>query len=102
MQDLDQRSVGTLLSRLGGADAGVLELAPKAKREYIALALVLIATGSIAVASMTFAMTDGLKVNVVLAVLIGLFWGAVILSIDRALIINLKPRGGKWRTILMI
>ena len=102
MVDLDRHSAGTLLCRLGGADTGVLSLAPKARREYLALALVMLATASLAVLSMAFAMTDGLKANPVVAVLIGLFWGAVILCVDRALIINLKPRGGKGRMFLMI
>ncbi|GIF23115.1 hypothetical protein BJ973_000527 [Actinoplanes tereljensis] len=102
MIDLDRHSTGTLLCRLGGADAGVLSLAPKARREYIALALVMLATASLAVLSMAFAMTDGLKANPVVGVLIGLFWGAIILTVDRALIINLKPKGGKGRMFLMI
>jgi hypothetical protein len=102
MVDHDRHSAGTLLCRLGGADAGVLQLAPKARRDYIALALVLLSTASIAVLSMAFAMTDGLKAHPAVAVLIGLFWGAIILTIDRALIINLKPKGGKLRMFLMI
>lgn len=102
MVDLDRPSTGALLCRLGGADAGVLSLAPKARREYTALAMVLLATASIAVVSMAYAMTDGLKAPPAVGVLVGLFWGALILIVDRALIINLKPRGGKGRMFLMI
>ncbi|MEU8007714.1 DUF4407 domain-containing protein [Catellatospora sp. NPDC049111] len=102
MQIPDRHAVGTHLARLGGADPNVLDLAPKARREYFALALVLLATSGIAVASMAFAMTDGLRVHVAAAIPIGLFWGGVILVIDRALILSLKPKGGKWRTFWMV
>ncbi|TYB38310.1 DUF4407 domain-containing protein [Micromonospora sp. AP08] len=102
LQNFDRRAAGTLLARLGGADTRVLDMVPKARREYVALALVLLATAGIAVASMTFAMTDGLRVHPAIAVSVGLFWGGVILVIDRALIINLKPKGGAWRTFCMV
>jgi len=102
MQDHDQDSIGTWLARLGGAHAEVIQLAPKVKRDFIALALVLLATASIAAVSMAFAMADGLKAHPVVAVIVGLFWGAVILAIDRALVISLKPKGGKWRMFWMI
>lgn len=94
--------LGTRLAQLGGADVGVLRLAQKETGRYIALGLTLIATSSLAVLSMTFAMIDGLGLPAAGAVLMGLGWGAVILIIDRALILNLKPKGGAWRLFWMV
>jgi hypothetical protein len=97
MQKLD-----TLLARLGGADVGVLDQARKEKSRYVAMAIVLLSTAFLAVLSMTFAMMDGLHVGNPGAVLVGLAWGAVILNLDRLLILSLKPRAGTVRLILMI
>jgi hypothetical protein len=96
------QQLGTLLARLGGADIGVLDQARKERSRYIAMAIVLLSTAFLAVLSMTFAMTDGLHVQNPGAVLVGLAWGAVILNLDRLLILSLKPRAGAWRMIAMI
>lgn len=104
------QELGTLLARLGGADPDVLARAkqiskPGASKDgarFVALGLVLLATACIAVLSMTFAMTDGLHIGPAGAVLIGVFWGVVILIVDRALILSLKPRGSKWVLFWMI
>jgi hypothetical protein len=94
--------LGTRLAQLGGADVGVLRQAQKETGRHIALGLTLIATSALAVLSMTFAMIEGLKLSIAGAVLMGLGWGAVILIIDRALILNLKPKGGAWRLFWMV
>lgn len=104
------QGTGPLLARLGGADPDVLARAkqiskPGASKDqarFVALGLVLLATASLAVLSMTFAMTDGMHVPVGGAVLVGILWGAVILIVDRALILSLKPKGSKWLLFWMI
>jgi hypothetical protein len=101
---------GTLLASLGGADPDVLALArppskagpAKDQARFAALGMVLLATAGLAVLSMTFAMTDGLHLHAPAAVMVGLFWGAIILVVDRALILSLKPKGSKWLLIGMI
>jgi hypothetical protein len=101
---------GTYLARLGGADPDVLARAkqiskPGASKDqarFVALGLVLLATAALAVLSMTFAMTDGLHVGVAGAVVVGILWGAIILIVDRALILSLKPKGSKWLLFWMI
>jgi hypothetical protein len=98
------------LARLGGADPGVLARAKQISRggaakdqaRFVALGLVLLATASLAVVSMAFATIDGLNVGVPGAVLIGLFWGVIILVVDRALILSLKPTGSKGLLFWMI
>jgi hypothetical protein len=98
------QGLGTLLARLGGADPDVLARAkqlskPGASKDqarFVALGLLLLATACLAVLSMVFAMTDGLHIGPAGAVLMGLFWGVIILIVDRALILSLKPKGSKW------
>lgn len=105
-----QQTPGILLARLGGADPDVLARAKPLSRvgpakdqaRFVALGLVLLATASLGVMSMAFAMTDGMHLGPVAAVLIGLFWGVIILVVDRALILSLKPRGSKWLLLSMI
>ncbi len=101
---------GIFLARLGGADPDVLARAKQISRvgaakdqaRFSALGLVLLATASLAVMSMAFAMTDGLHLGPVAAVIMGIFWGLIILVVDRALILSLKPRGSKWLLLSMI
>ena len=96
--------IGDLLVRLGGADLAVLERAPAARvrSNFLQMALVLLSTAGLAVLSMSFALTDGLRLNVIVAVLCGLVWGFVILNLDRMLILNMNVRGGFRRTALMV
>jgi hypothetical protein len=102
--------IGSLLARLGGADLDVLARAkqiskPGASKDqarFAALGLVLLATAGLAVLSMTFAMIDGLHVGVAGSAMVGIMWGAVILIVDRALILSLKPKGSKWLLFWMI
>jgi hypothetical protein len=107
---IQMQPLGTFLARLGGADPDVLARAkqiskPGASKDqarFVALGLVLLATACLAVLSMSFAMTDGLHVGPVGAVFIGVFWGLIILVVDRALILSLKPKGSKWLLFWMI
>lgn len=78
------------LAWLGGADAGVLAQAPSARGRFVQMGLVLLTTAGLAVVSMSFALHDGLKVTSWWAVLpFGLFWGFVILNLDRFLVLSM-------------
>ena len=60
------------------------------------MALVLLTTSSIAMVSMMFAMNDGVKVPLAVAIVAGLFWGFVILNLDRYLVLSMgHVRTGK-------
>jgi hypothetical protein len=104
------QGLGILLARLGGADPDVLARArqisksgaPKDQARFVALGLVMLATACLAVLSMTFAMIDGLHLGPTDAVLVGLLWGLIILVVDRALILSLKPKGSRWLLFWMI
>jgi hypothetical protein len=106
----DMQGFGIALARLGGADPNILARtkragdsgASKEQARFGALGLVLIATASLAALSMAFAMTDGLHVGLTGAVVLGVFWGMVILVADRALILSLKPDGSKLLVLATI
>lgn len=53
------------------------------------MALVLLTTASLAVVSMTFALGDGVKADLVPALAFGLLWGLVILNLDRFLVLSM-------------
>lgn len=94
--------IGTLLARLGGAYPKYLDQAPSAKGRFVQMGLVLLSTAGLAVVSMSFALTDGLKTSWWVAVPLGVLWGFVILNLDRLLIQNMRVGGGAWRVLMMI
>ncbi|MGV9680900.1 DUF4407 domain-containing protein [Nocardia sp. NPDC003482] len=67
---------------------------------YVAMASVLLSTAAIASVSAAFALQMALGVPIFWAVLIGLGWGAVILSLDRMLVIGMTRQSGWWRNLL--
>jgi hypothetical protein len=74
---------------LGGADRQVLRQVPSARNRFVQMAGVLLTTAGLAVASMTFALHDGLKATWLWAAVLGVLWGVVILNIDRFLLLSL-------------
>lgn len=99
---MTEKTVGALLSRLGGANAEVLAKVPAAKGGFIQMGLVLLSTAGLAVVSMSFALVDGLKAPVWVAIPLGLGWGFVIINLDRMLIQNMRVGSGVWRAVGMI
>src|SRR5262249_32623815 len=95
-------SLGTLLARLGGADAKLLSKVTSAQGRFTQRGLVLLSTARLAVVSMSFALVDGLKASWWVAVPMGLVWGFIILNLDRLLIQNMRPSTDLWRTIAMV
>ncbi|WP_327006839.1 DUF4407 domain-containing protein [Dactylosporangium sp. NBC_01737] len=99
---MTRASVGTLLAQLGGAYPKYVHLAPSAKGRFIQMGLVLLSTGGLAVVSMSFALSDGLKASWWISVPLGLLWGFIILNLDRMLIQNMRLDVGVRRAIMMI
>jgi hypothetical protein len=95
-------TIGDQLARLGGADLDVLRQAPTARGRFIQFGIVLLCTAGLAVVSMTFALVDGLRAPVPIALLCGLGWGFLILNLDRLLIQSMDLRGSIGRTLLMV
>lgn len=92
---------GTALARLGGADIEVLEQTTAQKSRFIQMGLVLLSTAGLAALSMAYALTDGMRAPVVVAVLLGLVWGFIILNLDRLLIVTMRPTNSRWRLFAM-
>lgn len=78
------------LALLGGAELAILKRVPTAVGQYVQFALVLLGTALMASVSMWFALVQGLKVNVFLAVPFAVLWGLLILNLDRYLTSNMQ------------
>ena len=74
---------------LGGADKSVLSQVPAGRTRFAQMGGVLLTTAGIAVISMTFAMHDAVRAPSWLAGVIGIFWGFVILNLDRLLVLSM-------------
>jgi hypothetical protein len=83
------RRTGDFLAWLGGADRDLLAKVPQERSRFVQMALVLLTTSSIAMISMIFAMNDGVHVPLPAAILTGIFWGFVILNLDRYLVLSM-------------
>ena len=95
-------TLGDRLAQLGGAEPGILPEVPSARSKFIQMGLVLLSTAGLAVVSMAFALTDGLKVQWWFAIPLGVGWGFIILNLDRMLILNMRPGNSLWRTAGML
>jgi hypothetical protein len=81
--------IGDFLAWLGGADLDLLAKVPQERSRFVQMALVLITTSSIAMVSMIFAMNDGVHVPLAAGIATGIFWGFVILNLDRYLVLSM-------------
>jgi hypothetical protein len=90
-----------LLASLGGADPAILRQVPSARHRFAQMGGVLLTTAGLAVASMSFALHDGLKAPWAWAVLLGLVWGGMILNIDRFLVLSIGATRDKGQLLLM-
>jgi Domain of unknown function (DUF4407) len=93
--------MGDFLARLGTANLDVLREVPSARDRLVQMGCVLLTTASLAVASMSFALHDGLKAPWPWAVLLGLAWGGMILTIDRFLVLSIGSTRKRWHLALM-
>ena len=86
------------LTRLGGGNPSALAKVPSARPAFQQMALTMIFTSLLASVSMFFAIVDAVHAPVVVAVLVGLLWGAGILVTDRTLML-LGMGGSRASTI---
>ncbi|SDX57038.1 protein of unknown function [Geodermatophilus africanus] len=96
-----QRRLGDGLAVLGGARPDVLEVAPGARPRFVALGGVLLSTGGLAVVSMAFAVAMALGVWWPLALLVGLGWGAVVVNLDRMLLVGMAHDASLRRNLVL-
>ncbi len=93
--------MGEFLAWLGTANPDVLRRVPSARDRFMQMGAVLLVTASLAVASMSFALHDALQAPWPWAVLLGLAWGAMILTIDRFLVLSIGSTRNRWQLLLM-
>ena len=96
-----QQRIGDGLAVLGGARPDVLEAAPGARPRFVALGGVLLSTGGLAVVSMAFAVAMALGVWWPLALLVGLGWGAVVVNLDRMLLVGMAHDASLKRNLVL-
>jgi hypothetical protein len=96
-----QRRLGDGLAGLAGARADILAVAPGARTRFVALGGVLISTGTLAALSASFAVHMALGVWWPLAVVIGLGWGAVVVNLDRMLLVGMAHDSSLKRNLAL-
>jgi hypothetical protein len=89
------------LAVLGGARPDLLEAAPGARPKFAALGGVLLSTGGLAVASASFALHMALGVWWPFALVLGLGWGAVVVNLDRMLLVGMAHDSSLKRNLAL-
>jgi hypothetical protein len=93
--------IGDGLAVLAGARPDVLAAAPGARARFVALGGVLLSTGGLAVVSASFAVHMALGVWWPFALLVGLGWGAVVVNLDRMLLVGMAHDASLKRNLVM-
>jgi Domain of unknown function (DUF4407) len=93
--------ISDFLAWLGGADQSVLSEVKGGRSRFAQMGGVLLTTAGIAVASMSFAMHDAVRAPWWLAVTIGVFWGFVIVNLDRLLVLSIGATRNGRHMLLM-
>ncbi|MEV6635087.1 DUF4407 domain-containing protein [Actinoplanes sp. NPDC051470] len=91
---------GLLLGWLGGGQPAVLRESPADAARYSSMGVVLVGTAVMASLSATFALMTAVKLPIGAAVVVGVFWGLLILGLDRMLVISMSKQQGFWRGLL--
>jgi len=86
---------------LAGARPDVLAAAPGARAKFVALGGVLLSTGGLAAVSAAFAVHMALGVWWPFALLVGLGWGAVIVNLDRMVLVGMG-HDSSWKRNLVL
>ncbi len=95
------RRIGDGLAVLAGACPDVLEAAPRTRARFVALGGVLLSTGALAVLSASFAVHMALGAWWPVALLVGLGWGAVIVNLDRMLLVGMAHDSSVRRNVAL-
>ncbi len=96
-----RRRLQDRLAVLGGARPDLLEAAPGARPRFAALGGVLLSTGGLAVASAAFALHMALGVWWPFALVLGLGWGAVVVNLDRMLLVGMAHDASLKRNLAL-
>jgi hypothetical protein len=93
--------IGNGMAVLAGARPDVLASAPGARAKFVALGGVLLSTGGLAAVSAAFAVHMALGVWWPFALLVGLGWGAVIVNLDRMVLVGMG-HDASWKRNLVL
>ena len=93
--------IGNGMAVLAGARADVLASAPGARARFVALGGVLLSTGGLAAVSAAFAVHMALGVWWPFALLVGLGWGAVIVNLDRMVLVGMGHDSSLKRNLVL-
>jgi hypothetical protein len=91
--------VSNFMAWLGGARLDVLQDAPGDRARFVAMGGVILSTAFLSAVSATFALVMAVGAPIPVAVIVGIFWGVIILNLDRLLIIGMAKQKGVWRNI---
>jgi hypothetical protein len=89
------------MAALAGANTEVLAAAPGSRSRFVALGGVLLSTGGLAVLSAAFAVHMALGVWWPFALVVGAFWGAVIVNLDRMLLVGMAHDASVKRNVAL-
>ena len=84
-----------LVLALSGADEEILEYVPSERTRFESLGWAILITSFMAMISMWFALSSALGINGIVAIPVAVFWGLVIMGIDRWLITSMPIEGGR-------
>ena len=93
--------IGNGMAVLAGARADVLAAAPGSRAKFVALGGVLLSTGGLAAVSAAFAVHMALGVWWPFALVIGLGWGAVIVNLDRMVLVGMGHDSSLKRNLVL-
>jgi hypothetical protein len=93
--------VSNFMSWLGGARLDVLQDAPGDRARFVAMGGVILSTAFLSAVSAAFALVMAVGAPIVVAVIVGIFWGLIILNLDRLLIIGMAKQKGVWRNLAL-
>jgi hypothetical protein len=84
-----------LVLALSGADEEILAYVPSERTRFESLGWAILITSCMAMISMWFALSSALSVNGIIAIPVAVFWGLVIMGIDRWLITSMPIDGSR-------
>ncbi|HEX3516274.1 MAG TPA: DUF4407 domain-containing protein [Trebonia sp.] len=84
-----------LVLALSGADEEILEYVPSERTRFESLGWAILITSCMAMISMWFALSSALGINGIVAIPVAVFWGLVIMGIDRWLITSMPIDGAR-------
>jgi uncharacterized protein DUF4407 len=87
-------NIGYWLTRLSGARQDVLDATPGDGPKQASLGAVLVGTAVMAAVSATFALSTAVHLPIPVAAVVGVLWGALILNLDRMLVVSMGRRTG--------